>query len=177
MGVNVREKEQKWDIIKAEVRTLNSATMQRQVTLDASFNQEFARVMAAHEKLKNLTGLTDWNEFKINAWERTEGNKPIGIAAAEYMTGVKNLQELMASAYRGGYAPTESSFALAKEAVKPGWTASQMERAFGIAKDMLDIRVQSIKNLPTLGPAGASDMINSGTQSGSGGWGNLRSSD
>jgi hypothetical protein len=187
MGVNVREKEQKWKVIQAEVRTLNGVTMNRQISLDQSFHNEFARVLQAHEQLK-FTGYPDVNKVQLQTWARTEGDKPRGQAAAAYLTGVANLQELMASAYRQGYAPTESSFALAKEAINSGWTSGQLIKSFQVAQDMLDIRVNSISNLQALGPNSANDVLGQPTPpkpgpvgggAGAGandntGWGNLQ---
>jgi hypothetical protein len=181
-GVNVREKESKWDVIKAEIKTLNGVTLNRQISLDQSFHQEFERVLQAHDQLK-FTGYPDVNKVQLQTWARTEGDKPRGQAAAAYLTGVANLQELMASAYRQGYAPTESSFALAKEAIDKGWTSGQLIKSFKVAQDMLDIRVHSIKDIDVLGPGTARDYIGGAPQqtapqtapsNDNTGWGNLQ---
>lgn len=169
-GVNVQEKERQWMVTKKKIQTLNGAQMQRLMQLEGSFKPEFQQLIDLNKQLKGMSNVPVIAHAQLLAWVNESG--PKGDLTRAYLAKAKQMEDLVAQIAQGGYAPTESAFGLAHDMFKSEWNTSTLEKVLGVMDQAIDIRIQAIPDVRTLGPLAPNVYTGGGGQppAGNDGW-------
>jgi hypothetical protein len=108
-------------------------------------------------------GLQRWNAAKRGSILQLYGNTPQSETAAQYMAAVNTLKEEFASLVQGGFAPTESAFALANQQVNGDYGLKDLNASLSEVQRLINYRMGAFNDLQPQGLGGPSD-VNPGAQ-------------
>lgn len=151
-GVDLSKMQLEWKTAERQIASLNSQRMFQYRGLATSVMNTIDRVKDLSEEMQNI-GIPAINRAKIAALIQTEGNSEKGQLASQYLTAVNTLKEEFANLANGGYAPTESAWALANSQINGDYGVKQLGASLDEVRRLIGYRLQNIPNLDTLGPA------------------------
>lgn len=143
-----------WDRAHRQIASLNGPQMIKYQGLAESVVATIDEVRELAHQMGN-SGVPLANRAKIQAYIQAEGNSEKGQLATRYLTAVNTLKEEFTNLAQGGYAPTESAWALANSQINADYGYKQMEASLTEVRRLIQYRLQAIPNMQTLGPGGA----------------------
>lgn len=141
-----------YDAAKRTVMGMTSPQQVRFQQLGKAVVNTFDKVIEDARKMK-LSGITPLNKADIDYLVNTRGNTPAGKLAATYLQDVAFLKGEVANLENGGYAPTESSWAQAKQVINENYGVDEMIATAHNAQRLINFRLHALTELPggTLG--------------------------
>lgn len=143
-----------WQAAQKQVQSLNGPQMTRYAGLAKSVVNTIDELNSLAKEMDN-SGIPLLNAAKIQAYIQTEGNSEKGQLAARYLAGINTLKEEFANLAQGGYAPTESAWALAQQQINGNYGVKQLGASLTEVQRLIRYRLQGIPNFQTLGPDAA----------------------
>lgn len=150
-GFDLTQANLEWQAAQKQVQSLNGPQMTRYAGLAKSVVNTIDEVKSLSEEMAN-SGIPMLNAAKIQAYIQTAGNSEKGQLAARYLAGVNTLKEEFANLAQGGYAPTESAWALANQQINGNYGVQQLAATLTEVQRLIRYRLQGIPNFQTLGP-------------------------
>jgi hypothetical protein len=150
-GFDMTSANLEWQAAQKQVHSLNGPQMTRYAGLAKSVVNTIDEVKSLSEQLQN-SGVPLANAAKLQAYMQTAGNTPNGQLAAKYLAGINTLKEEFANLAQGGYAPTESAWALANQQINGNYGVQQLSATLTEVQRLIRYRLQGIPNFQTLGP-------------------------
>jgi len=175
-GFNLAKAQQEWAAAQKQIQSLNGPQMTRYAGLANSVVNTIDEVKSLSEEMQN-SGIPLLNRAKLQAYIQTQGNSPNGQLAARYLAGVNTLKEEFANLAQGGYAPTESAWALANQQINGDYGVKQLSASLDEVQRLIRYRLQGIPNFQTMGPNAGNRYTGTGQGGGggsgadTGGWG------
>ena len=126
---------------------LNSTQQIKFQQLGTAVVNTFNKVKADAQKMK-LSGITPLNKADIDYLVNVRGNTPAGKLAATYLQDVAFLKGEVANLENGGYAPTESSWAQAKQVINENYGVDEMLATATNAQQLINYRLNALRQLP-----------------------------
>lgn len=173
-GFDMTSAQLEWQAAQKQVQSLNGTQMTRYAGLAKSVVNTIDEVKSLSQELQN-SGIPALNALKLKAYVQAEGNSEKGQLATRYIGAVNTLKEEFANLAQGGYAPTESAWALANQQINGDYGVKQMDAMLTEVQRLVRYRLQGIPNFQTLGPdasnrykpgGGSGQPSESGTKSG-----------
>ena len=177
-GFNLAKAQQEWSAAQKQIQSLNGPQMTRYAGLANSVVNTIDEVKSLSEEMQN-SGIPLLNRAKLQAYIQTQGNSEKGQLAARYLAGVNTLKEEFANLAQGGYAPTESAWALANQQINGDYGVKQLGASLDEVQRLIRYRIQGIPNFQTMGPnagnrytgTGQGGAAQGGGGADAGGWG------
>lgn len=168
-GFDLAKAQIEWTRAQRQIATLNGAQMTRFAGLASSVNNTIDEVRDLAQQMQ-LSGVPLFNKAQITAYMQTSGNTAAGKLATRYVAAINTLKEEFANLAQGGYAPTDSVWALANKQINGDYGVDQLDASLTEIKRLLNYRIQGIPGLSTLGGAAANRYTGSPPAPASQGW-------
>jgi hypothetical protein len=150
-GFDLTSAQLQWTRAQKQIQALNGPQMERFVGLAESVNNTIDEAKALAQQFKN-SGIAPLNHLKLVSLINTAGNTPEGQLATKYVTAIGTLKEEFANLAQGGYAPTESVWALANKQINENYGVDQLSASLSEIQRLVRYRLKAIPNIDTLGP-------------------------
>ena len=151
-----------WARSQKQVQALNGPQMTRFFGLAKSVDRTIDEVRELSQKMK-LSGMPALNRGELMILMQTKGNSPEGQLATRYLTAVNTLKEEFANLAQGGYAPTESAWALANQQVNGDYGVNQLDASLTEIKRLVNYRLQALPGAAEVGPNAANRYTGGGS--------------
>lgn len=158
---NAQDAQLKFEAAKRWITGMNSQRMIQYQGLATSVVNTIDEVKSLAEEVKN-SGVIPLNKAKMAAYINLKGNTPEGQLASRYMAAVNTLKEEFANLANGGYAPTESAWALANSQINGDYGVDQLTSTLGEIQRLVNFRIQAIGNTTPVYP-GSNNFGGTGT--------------
>jgi hypothetical protein len=160
--INLVKLETEYRAAQRWATTQNSAQAQRFYGLAESVVSTIDEVKTLAEELKQ-GGLQLWNKAKRNTIQQIYGNTPQSELAARYIGAVNTLKEEFANLANGGYAPTESAWALANSQIQTDFGFKDMLASLTEVQRLINFRVNAFQTVAIRSPFGGNVGVDQST--------------
>ena len=150
-GFDLSNAQLEWEAAHKQVLSLNGPQMVRYAGLAKSVVNTIDEVKNLSTELQN-SGIPALNAAKLQTYSQTMGNTEKGQLAARYVAAINTLKEEFANLAQGGYAPTESAWALANQQINGNYGVKQLDAMLTEVQRLIRYRLQGIPNFQNLGP-------------------------
>ncbi len=144
---NLAQAQLEWKKAERMTSGLTSPQQVRFQQLGVSVVNTMDMAMEQAKKLQ-LSGITPLNKAKLDALINLRGNSPIGQEAAKYVQTVAFLKGEVANLENGGYAPTESSWAQARNVINENYGVEEFLATMPNAQRLINYRLQAQQKVP-----------------------------
>ena len=124
--------------------SMNGPQMVRFNALAQSVVKTIDEVRALGDELKQ-GGIQAWNRAKRNTILQVYGNTPYSETAARYVGAVNTLKEEFANLAQGGYAPTESAWALANQQINEDFGVKDLGASLFEVQRLINYRMEAFR--------------------------------
>jgi hypothetical protein len=155
-GFNLTTANLEYQSAQQQVKSLNAPQMVRYAGLAKSVDNTIDEVKSLAEQMGN-SGVPLANKVKLAAYIQTAGNTQGGQLAAKYVAAVNTLKEEFTNLAQGGYAPTESAWALANQQINADYGVKELNASLTEVQRLIRYRLQGIPNFQTLGPGSSTN--------------------
>ena len=135
-----------WKTAQKLVQSMAGPQQTRFLALAQSVNSTIGEVKQLSQQMK-LSGLQPLNRLELEALIKARGNTPGGQLATRYVTALNTLKEEFANLAQGGYAPTESVWALANRQLNENYGVQQMNASLDEINRLINYRVSALTDL------------------------------
>ncbi len=167
---NLAQAQLEWKKAERMTSGLTSPQQVRFQQLGVSVVNTMDMAMEQAKKLQ-LSGITPLNKAKLDALISLRGNSPIGQEAAKYVQTVAFLKGEVANLENGGYAPTESSWAQARNVINENYGVEEFLSTMPNAQRLINYRLQAQQKVPEGMSQGTRYKVPQGPEAPAGGGG------
>jgi hypothetical protein len=150
-GFDLAAAQQEWMRAQRSIAALNSPQLTRFQGIGNSVLRTLDRLQYLTDQM-DQPGFNLFNKASLLEAMKIEGNSPRGQLATTYITTLNTLKEEFATLATGGYAPTESVWALANSQMNGEYGVKQMGASLQEIRRLINYRLQAVPNIGTLGP-------------------------
>ena len=152
-GFNLAKAQQEWARAQKMIMSLNGPQQTRFLQLANSVQNTIGEVKQLADQMQQ-SGFTPLNKLELEAKVKAAGNSPQGQLATRYLAATNTLKEEFANLANGGYAPTESAWALANTQINENYGVKQMNESLDEINRLIGYRVQGAQSIGggNLGP-------------------------
>jgi hypothetical protein len=140
-----------WQRAQKQVQSLNGPQMMRFFGLAQSVDRTIDEVRSLSKEM-SLSGIQPLNKGELEILIQTAGNTKEGQLATRYVTAINTLREEFANLAQGGYAPTESVWALANKQINANYGVDQLGASLDEVQRLVRYRLQGLPGVSTVGP-------------------------
>lgn len=145
-GLNLSQMQVEWSRAQKQIMSLNGPQATRFYGLANSVQNTIGEVKQLADQLE-LSGITPLNRVKLESLISLRGNTPEGQLATRYVTALNTLKEEFANLAQGGYAPTESVWALANKQINENYGVDQLNSSLEEINRLIGYRVQGLQSI------------------------------
>ncbi len=168
---NLAQAQLEWTRAQTQIKSLNGPQMLRFVGLAGSVVNTIDEVRRLSDEMQ-LSGVPLLNKLQLQTYIKAEGNTPNGQLAAKYLGAVNTLKEEFANLAQGGYAPTESVWALANRQIDENYGVKELGASLDEIQRLIRYRVNAVPGLSQFGPGAPNSYMPQTNQAPSpDGWG------
>lgn len=160
---NLAQAQLEWKKAERMVQGLTSPQQMRFQQLGTSVVNTMDMAMQQAKELQ-LSGITPLNRAKLEALVNLRGNSPIGQQAAKYLQTVAFLKGEVANLENGGYAPTESSWAQARNVINENYGVDEFLATIPNAQRLINYRLSAQQQVPQGMSQGSRYQVPQGTE-------------
>ncbi len=160
---NLAQAQLEWKKAERMTQGLTSPQQVRFQQLGTSVVNTMDMAMEQAKKLQ-LSGITPLNKAKLDALISLRGNSPIGQEAAKYVQTVAFLKGEVANLENGGYAPTESSWAQARNVINENYGVEEFLATMPNAQRLINYRLHAQQQVPEGMSQGTRYKVPQGTE-------------
>jgi hypothetical protein len=138
-----------WAAATKQIQSLYGPQLTRFKATATSVVNTIDEVKALSEQLKQ-SGVPLINKAQLASVMQAKGNSPEGQLATRYLTAVNTLKEEFATLAQGGYAPTESVWALTNQQIDQNYGVNQMNASLSEIQRLVRYRMSAFEQLDPL---------------------------
>jgi hypothetical protein len=149
--INITKLQLDYEGAKRFITTMNGPQMLRFRGLAASVVNTIDEVRRLGGELQQ-GGVQFWNKARRDTALQLFGQSGMSETAAQYVGAVNTLKEEFAGLVQGGYAPTESAFALANQQINGNYSLKDLNASLTEVQRLVNYRIGAFDELKPLAP-------------------------